>query len=251
VAEYFSDSLSILDAGCAIQRAASILLQSPLQLIPTRKGEIFFNDATLSYQGWQSCASCHSSDARVDGLDWDLLNDGLGNPKNVKSLVFCFQTPPVMALGVRSDAAAAVRAGMKSILFTSAREDVASALDEFIKSIQPLPSPYLVHNQLSASAKHGQKLFLSKELACTQCHTPPFFTDLQRHAVGTGKFDQAEDQFYTPALLELWRTAPYMHDGSAASLEDVVRTHGANCAPKKIKLTDTDVEDLAAYLRSL
>jgi DNA-binding beta-propeller fold protein YncE len=251
VADYFSDSLSILDASCSCQRSASILLQSPLQLTTTRKGEIYFNDATLSYQGWQSCASCHSSDARVDGLDWDLINDGLGNPKNVKSLVFCFQTPPVMALGVRSDARAAIRAGMKSILFASPREDVASALDEFIKSIQPLPSPYLVHNQLSASAKHGQKLFSSKTLGCAQCHLPPFFTDLKPHPVGIGKFDHAGDQFYTPALLELWRTGPYMHDGSAGSLKDVVLTHGMNSARQKAKLTASDVEDLAAYLLSL
>src|SRR4029077_21110157 len=107
-----------LDLARDARSSATIELQSPLALSPERKGEMYFNDATLCYQGWQSCASCHSADARVDGMNWDLLNDGMGNPKNVKSLLFCFQTPPVMSMGVRSDAAAAIRAGIRHILFT-------------------------------------------------------------------------------------------------------------------------------------
>src|SRR5947207_1530246 len=73
-----------------------------------RRGELLFNDATICFQGWQSCSSCHSSDARVDGLNWDNLNDGIGNPKNSKSLLNAFLTPPSMWLGVRSNAHVAV-----------------------------------------------------------------------------------------------------------------------------------------------
>ena len=61
-----------------------------------RKGERLFNDATLCHQGWQSCASCHP-DGRTDGLNWDLLNDGIGNPKNTKSLLLASEKPPEMA----------------------------------------------------------------------------------------------------------------------------------------------------------
>jgi len=251
VGNYFSDSLSLLNPTCSTRNSATVQLQNPLKLMPMRKGELYFNDATLSYQGWQSCASCHSSDGRVDGLDWDLLNDGMGNPKNVKSLVFCFQTPPVMSLGVRADAAAAIRAGMRSILFTTPREEVASALDEFVKSLQPIPSPYLIHNELSSAARHGQSLFRSRQLDCVRCHKPPLLTDLKPHEVATGKFDQPGDQFYTPALVELWRTAPYLHDGSASSLRDVVVNHGFKSAPAKAQLTATDIDDLVAYLETL
>jgi YVTN family beta-propeller protein len=251
VGNYFSDSLSVLIPTCSTRHTATIQLQNPLGLIPVRKGELYFNDATLSYQGWQSCASCHSSDGRVDGLDWDLLNDGMGNPKNVKSLVFCFQTPPVMSLGVRADAAAAIRAGMRSILFTTPREEVASAIDEYVKTLQPIPSPYLIHNGLSTAAQHGRRLFRSRQLDCIHCHAPPLLTDLKPHSVGTGKFDQPGDQVYTPALVELWRTAPYLHDGSAASLRDVVVNHGFKTAPAKVQLTATDIDDLVAYLQTL
>jgi cytochrome c peroxidase len=213
---------------------------------------MYFNDAGLCYQGWQSCASCHSSDGRVDGMNWDLLNDGMGNPKNVKSLLFCFQTPPMMSMGVRSDASAAIRAGIRNILFTNPQEEVASAIDEYVKSLQPLPSPYLVHNRQSQSAARGRKLFFSETLACAQCHPPPLFTDLKPHALGAGKFDQPTDQFYTPPLLELWRTAPYLHDGSAATVRDVVLTHGTtDPRGRPANLTPGQVEDLVAYLLTL
>ena len=50
-----------------------------------RKGHMLWSDATLCYQGWQSCNSCHP-DAVVDGFNWDNLNDGLGGGgKNTRS----------------------------------------------------------------------------------------------------------------------------------------------------------------------
>jgi len=246
-ANYFSDSLSVVYLNCSTHSSATIQLQLPIEIAPGRKGEMYFNDATLCYQGWQSCASCHSSDARVDGMNWDLLNDGMGNPKNVKSLLLSFQTPPVMSLGVRSDAAAAIRAGMRHILFTEPRPEVASALDQYVKNLQPIPSPFLVHNRPSAAAQRGRKLFFSQSVGCSSCHSPPLFTDLKPHAIGTGKFDQATDQFYTPTLIELWRTAPYMHDGSAATLQDVLAIHGT----KSQHLSQSETEDLAAFLLTL
>ena len=57
-----------------------------------RRGEQYFNDATLCYQQWQSCATCHP-DGRADALYWDLLNDGVGNTKNTKSLLMAALTP--------------------------------------------------------------------------------------------------------------------------------------------------------------
>ena len=61
---------------------------------------MLFNDAEICFQHWQSCASCHP-DARVDGLNWDLMNDGLGNPKNTRSMLLVHQGGPAMSLGVR------------------------------------------------------------------------------------------------------------------------------------------------------
>jgi cytochrome c peroxidase len=214
---------------------------------------MLFNDATICFQGWQSCASCHSSDARVDALNWDLLNDGIGNPKNNKTLLLSHRTPPAMGTGVRDTAEAAVRAGIRHILFTVQPEDVPAAMDEYLKSLQPIPSPLLVKGKLSPAATRGKKLFQSDALGCADCHPAGLFTDLTSHDVGTrGQYDKPTDKFDTPTLVEVWRTAPYLHDGSAVTVRDVITSgnkedrHG-----KTSNLTPEQIDDLAAYVLSL
>jgi DNA-binding beta-propeller fold protein YncE len=251
VADYFSDTVSVVETAGGSAPPASIALGPPHALSAVRLGELDFHDATLCHQGWQSCSTCHPGDARADGLNWDLPNDGLGNPKNTKSLLLAHRTPPVMSLGVRGTAEQAVRAGIKNILFTPPREDVASAMDEYLKSRQPVPSPWLVRGQLSPAAKRGEALFA--RAGCANCHVPGLFTDLQAHEVGTrAAGDGPGDKFYTPTLIEIWRTAPYLHDGSAATLRDVLTTrntggrHGATA-----DLSAQQLDDLSAYVLSL
>jgi len=116
VAEYFTDSIAIVDISTESRlKAKSIALGPKTDMTTERKGEMLFNDAGLCFQGWQSCASCHPSDARTDALNWDLLNDGLGNPKNTKSLLLAHETPPAMITGVRENAEVGVRAGIRHI----------------------------------------------------------------------------------------------------------------------------------------
>jgi cytochrome c peroxidase len=131
-ANYFSDTLTVLDLSDAKAKPESIPLHKS-EINEVRKGEFYFHDAGICYPGWQSCASCHPGDARADGLNWDLLNDGIGNPKNTKSLLLTHQTPPAMWSGVRETAETAVRAGIKHILFTQQPEEVAAAIDAYLK----------------------------------------------------------------------------------------------------------------------
>ncbi len=74
--------------------ARSIRLAPEKPMTQERQGELYFNDARLYRQGWQGCASCHP-DGRGDGLNWDLVNDGIGNPKNTKSMLWAHCTPPM------------------------------------------------------------------------------------------------------------------------------------------------------------
>jgi YVTN family beta-propeller protein len=143
IANYFSDDLAVVDLDAADVEPSRIELSPPSEMSRVRQGEMWFNDATLCYQQWQSCASCHDSDGRMDAMNWDLLNDGIGNPKNAKSLLWAHRTPPAMALGVRTSAEIAVRAGIRHILFAEQPEEVASAIDEYLKSLEPIPSPHL------------------------------------------------------------------------------------------------------------
>jgi YVTN family beta-propeller protein len=246
VAGYFSDTLEEIDLErpAAAPTVIARLSQAPMTTV--RRGEMLFNDASICFQGWQSCVSCHSPDARVDGLNWDLLNDGIGNPKNAKSLLLAHRTPPAMSQGVRESAEAAVRAGFRHILFARRPEDEAIAIDEFLKSLQPVPSPHLVNGALSAAAQRGKKLFLDAKAGCAVCHPPGLYTDMQPYDVGTGA------PFDTPTLVEIWRTAPYLHNGSAATIEDVLTGSNRNDKHgRTAHLNKRQVADLVAYLLSL
>lgn len=210
---------------------------------------MLFNDASICFQSWQSCASCHPSDARPDALNWDLLNDGLGNPKNTKSLLLAHKTPPAMITGIRQSAEVAVRSGIRYIHFAVRPEEDAAAIDEYLKSLKPVPSPYLRDGKLSESAKQGRKLF--EKAGCANCHEPPLYTDLRKHDVGTGKGLDKDQHFDTPTLIEVWRTAPYLYDGRAVTIEEVLTKfnpddkHGVTS-----NLTSEQIKDLAAFVLS-
>lgn len=147
------------------------------------------------------------------------MNDGIGNPKNAKNLLLAHQTPPTTSLGVRENAKVSVRAGIKNILFTIQPEEVAEALDEYLQSLKPIASPHLVNGQLSESAAGGKRVFNDEVVGCADCHKPGLFTNLKAYDVGTrGKFDNPANKYDTPSLIEVWRSAPYLHDGSAAYL---------------------------------
>lgn len=256
-ANYFSDTLTSLDLSDPNAKPQSIpLLESGARNPRTggdqvRKGEFYFHDATICFQGWQSCSSCHPGDGRADGLNWDLLNDGPGNPKNTKSLLLALQTPPAMWLGVRETGEAAVRAGIRHMLSTEQPEEVTESIMAYLKSLKPVPSPYLVHGKLSASAERGKSVFV--KAGCADCHPPSLFTDLHQYDVGTrGPLDKPSDRFDTPTLVEVWRTAPYLHDGSAATIREVLTIrnqqgkHGVTQT-----LTAQEIDDLCSYVLSL
>ena len=250
VAEYFSDSMAAVDLTAEAKgKVESIPLGPTPELTDARRGEMLFHDADLCFQRWQSCASCHP-DARADGLNWDLLNDGLGTPKNTKSLLWAHRTPPAMSLGVRETAETAVRAGIRHIQFVVRPEADAVAIDAYLKSLEPLPSPYLAGGQLDDKAERGKHVY--EKAGCRECHAPPLYTSLKAYDVGTGTGREAGQAFDTPTLVELWRTAPYLHDGRAATLDEVLtRFNPGDRHGKTSTLTATELEELIAFLLSL
>jgi len=207
-----------------------------------------FNDAGLCFQHWLSCATCHP-DGRADALNWDLLNDGIGNPRNTKSLLLSHRTPPVMITGIRDKAETAVRAGLRYIQFTGYDEETAVAIDSYLKSLEPVPSPFLVNGRLSSSAKRGRKIF--EQSSCAECHPAPLFTDLKAYNVNTGVGEDTERSFDTPTLVEIWRTKPYLCDGRADTMYDVLKTFNYYDLHGVTKhLEAQDLGDLIEYVMS-
>lgn len=239
---YFADILNIVDAQtCEI---ATVNLNPDWEESAENKGERYFNDASHCFQNWQSCNGCHPGDARTDGMNWDLMNDGVGNSKNCKSLLFSHPTPPSMISGIRETAEWAVRAGFKFIQFFDITEEDAVCVDAYLKSLRPVPSPYLVDGELSDLAKEGRKIF--EKLNCTECHSGPYYTDLKMHRIGEDiEFEKGWD---TPTLREVWRTAPYLFDGRAATMEEVFEIHKHGIDKKVSK---KEIKALTEYVNSL
>lgn len=239
---YFSDTLNIVNLA---DMSANYIACNPSRYESSvDRGHKAFNDAQLCYQNWQSCNGCHPDNGRTDGMNWDLMNDNIGNPKNCKSMLHSFETPKCMISGIRDSAAIAVRAGYKFIQFCDVDEDVAQCVDDYIRSLKPLPSPYLVDGKLSNKALEGRKIY--EKRGCAECHSGPYYTDMKMHRIGEDV--EFENGWDTPTLSEVWRTAPYLFDGRAATMEDVFFTHKHGIEGK---ISRKEAEALAEYVNSL
>jgi len=256
---YFEDAVSLFNLDDPAARAKVIPLgpKPDLSRDRARRGEMLYNDGSMCFQQWQSCASCHP-DGRVDGLNWDLLNDGMGNPKQTRSELYNHVTPPTMITGIRKDMHACNAAGLIHIQFVTRPEEDVYCFDAYVEKMKPVPSPYLVNGKLSARAQRGEKLFVKAK--CAECHTPdkkapggePLWTDLKLYDVGVGAATETGRKFDTPTLAECWRTAPYLYDGRALTMEEVLTICNPNDKHGETsKLTPEQIKDLAEYVLSL
>ena len=157
-------------------------------------------------------------------------------------------------------------------------EDLARALATYVRTINAGDSPYDRNlfgdrNALTEQQLAGLKLFRGRA-NCTFCHAGPNLSDEEFHNTGVawrdGKYldegralvtqlDTDRGKFKTPTLREVSRTAPYMHDGSIATLEDVVKfySEGGRENPnrdivlQRLNLSDRERADLVSFLRAL
>src|SRR5215470_1515130 len=151
---------------------------------------------------------------------------------------------------------------------------IASAVATFERTIEPDPAPFDRwidgdEGAISDAAKRGFELFNGKAV-CFACHRGWRFTDDLFHDIGTSTTDRGRGvalkddvmmqfAFKTPTLRSVALRPPYMHDGSAATLEAVVRHYekGGIDRPSRsplmqpIKLTDQERGDLVAFMATL
>ncbi|MDR3197800.1 MAG: beta-propeller fold lactonase family protein [Planctomycetaceae bacterium] len=249
---YYSDTLQKVDlTASGTLKGTEIAVGVKPNPSRERLGEIHWNDATLCFQYWQSCASCHP-DGRMDAYNWDLLNDGLGNPKNAKSLLWCDKCPPAMWEGVRKTSAHCTRTGFQFILFSMPDETKCQDIDAYVHAMQPVPSPYLADGKLSERAERGKKIFEDSKVGCVKCHPAPLFTDQKLHDVNTKCYYDRKGSFDTPTLVETWRTAPYLHDGRYTNMQDLFKKGKHGDVEGDIdSLTDEQLDDLIEYVLSL
>ena len=232
-------------------------------------------DPRLAMETYMSCASCHN-EGDSDGRVWDFTQFGEG-VRNTSALMgqAGATSGPVHwsgnfdelqdfegqirefagGLGLMTDAQ--FNSGTRSQPLGDSKAGVSADLDAlaaYVNSLTDvLPSPHRsADGSLSAAGSRGQALFYAE--GCASCHTDERFTDSAldvRHDVGTltpasgGRLGAALDGLDTPILKGLWTTAPYLHDGSAASLEEAISAHSS------VSLTGAELNDLAAFVAEI
>jgi cytochrome c peroxidase len=137
----------------------------------------------------------------------------------------------------------AVRAGIKFIQFAVRPEEDAVAIDEYLKSMKPVTSPHK-----GEAVQRGKAVF--EKAGCMKCHSDKYYTDKQHYDVGTES--NGETEFDTPTLIETWRTGPYLHDGRAATMKDMLTKFNAEDRHGKTStLKAEELNDLIEYVLSL
>jgi len=253
-ANYYYGTVQYIDAE-TLKVTAAAGFETAVPPTEERLGEILWNDASICYQQWMTCASCHP-DARTDALNWDNLNDGMGTPKQARTLLHTFERGRVMATGIRADAAVGVRAGAKYICFNDGiTEEELSRIDAYIKSLEPVESPYYENGTLSESALRGKAIFEGKA-NCASCHSSSVYGAdilIENHTqVGNEKRG-----LLVPPLTEVWRTAPYLYDGRAVTIREVLTDFNPldeNGKPKHgstADLTEEEMQDLIEFVLSI
>ncbi|HEY7153404.1 MAG TPA: hypothetical protein VH575_05550 [Gemmataceae bacterium] len=251
VANYLRDALQIVDvrAGRVLQ---TIALGGPERPSLDRQGEALFYDARRSHNQWFSCHTCHV-DGHTCGLAFDTLNDdSYGNPKLTSSLQGVARTAPWTWHGWQKDLGAAVEKSYTQTMFgPKPTADEVRAVVAFLGTLNHPPNPHrLADSQLSPAAKRGQALF-EGVAKCSRCHAAPEYTTEHVYDVKLEADDSPYRRWNPPSLRGLWQRGPYLHDGRAATLDELLREPHA---PEKLggqALTPKQRQDLIAFLQSL
>jgi mono/diheme cytochrome c family protein len=240
-------------------------------------GKQFFYDARdtrLARDRYMSCASCHN-DGGSDGRVWDLtgMGEGLRNTITLSGrggmshgfLHWSANFDEVQdfegqirslagGTGLMSNAAFATRTEPLGTAKAGVSADL-DALAAYVASLTTFSqSPYRnADGSLTAMAVQGRSVFQSA--GCGTCHAGTSFTAsgaATLNDVGTIKQPGSGQRLGAPltgidppTLRDVWATAPYLHDGSAATLADAVRAH------TNVTLSAADVNSVSAYLREI
>jgi len=215
-------------------------------------------DPRMSYGHWISCANCHF-DGMSDGRVWQGMADG---PRNTPVLYSLLETPPYNWSG-NWDELADVEIKIRHLqggtgLITGQPLSAANGtphaglsldLDSLTAYMATFTGPASLPVADADKVKRGADIFAQQN--CASCHAGAAGTDLNQYDVGTGTSpnEKAGTSFDTPTLRWLGTSAPYFHDGSAATLQDVFTMPGKHQLIGKVSLDDIDA--LTAYLLSL
>ncbi|MEO8846121.1 MAG: c-type cytochrome [Kofleriaceae bacterium] len=230
------------------QLASAAKINAGAQLVASTLGEkqhqgmVLFHSAepAISQQGALACATCHP-DGREDGLSWKIETNTLQTPLLAGRVV---GTHPYKWDGGDKDLTTSLATTMKRLGGFGLDKNQTAELAAYL---EVLPAPHTPTRNTDMVAR-GKKLFDSAEVGCRSCHDGATYSDSTTHKFSGSTLPLAD----TPSLIGLAASAPYFHDGSAATLEALLRDRGAvHGMAETAKLSDGQTADLIAFLETL
>lgn len=264
VANRLDDNISLIDTR-SDKVIATIDLGGPKNADAVRRGERLFFTADFAFQGQFGCSNCHI-DATIDGLQWDLEPDGFGKDiVDNRSLEDLAGTEPFKWNGGNPDMPTECGPRTEKFFFRSQSFTPQQLTDlvTFVYALPYRPNRYRSANgDLTPAQERGKAIFertkakngtpIPESNQCAYCHSGPKYTDQKQVNVGTGKETDRSPIIDVPQLPNVAYSAPYLHDGSARSLEEIWTIfnpqdrHGVTN-----DLTKDELNDLIEYLKTL
>jgi cytochrome c peroxidase len=246
VPNYLLDSVQVIDVGQA-KLERNIALGGAKEPTLARRGEALFYDAKRSHNQWFSCHTCHT-DGHTSGQSFDTLNDdSFGTLKLTPTLRNVAKTGPWTWHGWQKDLGASVAKSFTDTMYgpPGSKEDV-QAMVTFLETLEHPPLP----KKDDPAVARGAAVF-NEKANCVRCHRPPLYTAAGAYDVKLDSGGSPHDGFNPPSLNGVSDRGPYLHDGRAKTLEDVLRTWHTPRHLGGPALTEDEERDLLAFLRSL
>lgn len=265
VAEHLQDRIAVISTE-NLEIINTIDLGGPRRVTVARHGRRLLNNAGGTFQNQYSCYTCHP-DAHEDGLVYNMASKDMGrNLTNTQSLRNIGDTPPYKWNG--KNQTVYKQDGMRfSTVLTRTEAFSYKELDAITAYIMTgIPNPpnllYNADGELTPAQLRGKVIFerthdsFGNEIPvvnrCVTCHPAPFFTNKKMADVGTLALSDDSILFDTPHLNNIFASPPYLHDGRAATLEEIWTLYGKTEQHGAVNdLTKMQLNDLIEYLKSL
>ena len=263
VANRLDDTVSMIDTRTN-RVASTITLAGPKTISQLRHGEQTFYTSRYSFQGQMGCASCHI-DSTFDGIQWNLEPDGFGrNTVDNKILEDIKDTEPYKWTGTNPNIPTECGPRTEKFFWRSENYDNLTLADlaAYVRSLAPRPNRWRQANgELTPAQERGKAIFeravdkfkkpIPEYNRCSYCHSGPKGTSQIIFNVGTRKPNDNTGLLKAPMLTNIALTAPYLHDGSARSLEEIWTIYNPDDKHGRTNdLTKDELNDLIEYLKS-
>lgn len=265
VAEQLEDRISVINTG-NLETITTIDLGGPKKITFARQGRRLFSNSGHTFQNQFDCYTCHP-DMHEDGLVYNMASKDMGrNLTNTQSLRDISETAPFKWNG--KNQTVYKQDGIRfSTVLTRTEQFSYHDLDAITSYIMtgiayPPNLEYNPNGELTESQLSGKAFFerttdnFGKEIPennrCITCHTPPYFTNKKMAYVQTLARSDDSILFDTPHLNNIYASAPYLHDGRAATLEEIWTKYGKTEKHGVVNdLTKIQLNNLIDYLKSL